>query len=72
MCACVVVGVGADSTDRRVTAAAVVVSKLLAEFALVCGACRKVFLSLALSPKDGNTIFEEALDVGSVFHSYDT
>ena len=52
----VVVWVSTYSADRGVLASTVVVSKLLAEFALVAWAGREVFLRLMLFSKDRYSI----------------
>ena len=63
-----VVGVSAYTTGGCIWASAVVMSKLLAESALVSWACREVFFSLALASKDGGAVFQHAFQVGPVFH----
>ena len=65
------VGIGAYTTGRRIWASAVVVSKLLAESALVSWAGGEVFFSFALASKDCGAIFEHTFQVGPVFHCND-
>ena len=52
------VGVGTYTAGRRIWASAVVVTKLLAESALVSWAGGEVFFSFALASKDCGAIFE--------------
>ena len=66
----VVVWVGTYSAHWGVFALAVVVAKLLAEFALVAWACWEIFFRFVLLAEDCYSISQEALDLCPVLHCY--
>ena len=68
----VVVWVSTYSTHWGVFASAVVVAKLLAEFALVVWACWEIFFCFVLFAEDCYSVLQEALDLCPVFHCYHT
>ena len=69
---CGVMGVCTNSTDRGVPASFVVVSKLLAVFALVGRARRPVLFYLLLFAENADSISEEAFKISLISHSYNT
>ena len=69
---CSVMGVCTYSTDRGVLASFLVVSKLLAVFALVGRARRPVLFDLVLSSENADSISEEAFKISLISHSYNT
>ena len=69
---CSVMGVCTYSTDRGVLASFVVVSKILAVFALVGRARRPVLFDFVLSAENADSISEEVFMISLISHSYDT
>ena len=67
-----VVEVCTYSTDWGILASFVVVSKLLAVFALVGRACRPVLFNFVLSAENADSVSEEALKISLISHSYNT
>ena len=69
---CSVMGVCTYSTDWGVLASFVVVSKLLAVFALVGRARRPVLFDFVLSAEDADAVSEETFEVALVLYCYNT